>query len=156
MAVLKTPGEPDRNLPSTPVVVPEGKAGPYVLKTHDQDKVGDLEYITYTVEVGNRAKNATWKNVTLVDTLPSEVQLIGQPTLQGKTDGEGLAMVGGSTVTQPIGDIAPGESVKVTYTVQVKKGTAKEVTYKKGTDEAERDKLRKQNTVTQPSRCDRR
>lgn len=28
--------------------------------------------------------------------------------------------------------------------------------YKKGTDEAERDKLRKQNTVTQPSRCDRR
>ncbi|MFP5528370.1 isopeptide-forming domain-containing fimbrial protein [Peptococcus simiae] len=148
VAVLKTPGEPDRNLPSTPVVVPEGKAGPYVLKTHDQDKVGDLEYLTYTVEVGNRSKNATWKNVTLVDTLPSEVQLIGQPTLQGKTDGEGLAMVGGSTVTQPIGDIAPGESVKVTYTVQVKKGTAKEVSYKKGASESELDKLRKQNAVT--------
>ncbi|MFM9414117.1 hypothetical protein ACKQTC_07030 [Peptococcus simiae] len=84
----------------------------------------------------------------LVDTLPSEVQLIGQPTLQGKTDGEGLAMVGGSTVTQPIGDIAPGESVKVTYTVQVKKGTAKEVTYKKGASENELDKLRKQHAVT--------
>lgn len=148
VAVLKTPGEPDRNLPSTPVVVPEGKAGPYVLKTHDQDKVGDLEYLTYTVEVGNRSKTATWKNVTLVDTLPSEVQLIGQPTLQGKTDGEGLAMVGGSTVTQPIGDIAPGESVKVTYTVQVKKGTAKEVTHKKGAPESELDKLRSQYAVT--------
>ncbi|MFM9414531.1 isopeptide-forming domain-containing fimbrial protein, partial [Peptococcus simiae] len=148
VAVLKTPGEPDRNLPSTPVVVPEGKAGPYVLKTHDQDKVGDLEYLTYTVEVGNRSKNATWKNVTLVDTLPSEVQLIGQPTLHGKTDGEGLAMVSGSTVTQPIGDIAPGESVKVTYTVQVKKGTAKEITYKKGASESELDKLRKQHAVT--------
>lgn len=147
VALLKTPGEPDENLPSTPVVVPEGKASPYMLKTHNVDKVGDLEYVTYTVEVGNRSKTATWKNVTVIDNLPKEVQMVGIPVIHGATDGDGMMIAAGNSITQPIGDIKPGNAVKISYTVQVKKGTSKIVKYKKGLDAVALEKLKKDNAI---------
>lgn len=142
-------GSSETKLPSTPIVVPEGKPSPYVTKTHDVEKVGDLEYVTYTVEVGNRGNkdNGTWKDVVLNDVLPEETQLVGNPVVHGRSEVDGLSMISGNNIDQPLGDIKSGESVKVSYTVQVRKGTSKVVFYKKGTDAATLEQLKLNNTV---------
>lgn len=58
-----------------------------------------------------------------------------------------MMIAAGNSITQPIGDIKPGNSVKISYTVQVKKGTSKIVKYKKGLDAVALEKLKKDNAI---------
>lgn len=128
--------------------MPEGKAEPFMTKTHNTETVGDLEFVTYTLEVGNKnTASGSWKNVTVIDNLPKEVQMVGVPVVHGATDGDGMMIAAGNSITQPIGDIKPGNTVKISYTVQVKKGTSKVVKYKKGLDAVALEKLKKENAI---------
>lgn len=135
-------------LPSDTLVMPEGKAEPFMTKTHNTETVGDLEFVTYTLEVGNKnTATGSWKNVTVIDNLPKEVQMVGVPVVHGATGGDGMMIASGNSITQPIGDIKPGNTVKISYTVQVKKGTSKVVKYKKGLDAVALEKLKKENAI---------
>lgn len=128
--------------------MPEGKAEPFMTKTHNTETVGDLEFVTYTLEVGNKnTATGSWKNVTVIDNLPKEVQMVGVPVVHGATDGDSMMIASGNSITRPIGDIKPGNTVKISYTVQVKKGTSKVVKYKKGLDAVALEKLKKENAI---------
>ena len=123
VAVL-TDEDGDQDIPGGPVDVPVDPAAPSVSKTHDVDEVGNLEYVTYTVTVKNGKDGDVWQNVFLEDVLPPETQLVGPPNVDGKG---GDYIMSGNNVQLFLGDLKPGESVDVTYTVQVKKGTQKTI-----------------------------
>ena len=142
VAIL-TDKDGDKDIPSNPVDVPVDPAEPYVSKTHDVESVGDLEYVTYTVTVKNGNKGGPWQDVILEDVLPAETQLVSPPSVNGKG---GDYIRSGNNIQMYLGDLEPGESLEVTYTVQVKKGTQKTIHVPEGEDPTD-DQIR-DNTVT--------
>ena len=142
VAIL-TDKDGDKEIPANPVDVPEVPVTPYVSKTHDVDSVGDMESVVYTVVVQNSSKEGIWKNVMVSDVLPAEVQLLGDPTVNGV--GNLDYSRNGNNVYIYLGDLDPGERAEIKYEVMVKKGTQKTIHVKEGEDPTE-DQIR-DNTV---------
>ena len=68
-----------------------------------------------TVKNGDRA-TAPWRNIIAYDTLPAGVKLIGNVYLDGKV---ALHKLSGNALSVMVGDLAAGESVTVSFDVQV-------------------------------------
>ena len=77
--------------------------------------VGDTFCYEITVKNGDRA-TAPWRNVVAYDTLPAGVKLIGNVYLDGKV---ALHKLSGNALSVLVGDLAAGESVTVSFDVQV-------------------------------------
>ena len=110
-------GEDTTPLPDAGVQIDEGEADPIVTKTASvtEANVGDTISYEITVKNGDRA-TAPWKNVVAYDTLPVGVQLIGNVYLDGKV---ALHKLSGNALSVLVGDLAAGESMTVTFDVQV-------------------------------------
>ena len=134
----------DQDIPSNPVDVPVPDPAPNITKTHDKDSVGDLDTVKYTVTVSNGQNGGVWKNVVLEDYLPPETQLYGVPAVNGQASADYFQSNNGISLI--LGDIEPGNSVEVTYMVQVKKGTQKTIEVEEGTEPTE--EAIRDNTVT--------
>ena len=104
-------------LPDAGVQIDEGEADPIVSKSASTSEanVGDTFTYEITVKNGDRA-TAPWKNVVAYDTLPAGVKLIGNVYLDGKV---ALHKLNGNALSVLIGDLTAGESVTVSFDVQV-------------------------------------
>ena len=110
-------GEDATPLPDAGVQIDEGEADPVVRKSANvtQANVGDTISYEITVKNGDKA-TAPWKNVVVYDTLPAGVKLIGNVYLDGKV---ALHKLSGNALSVLVGDLAAGESMTVTFDVQV-------------------------------------
>lgn len=104
-------------LPDAGVQIDEGEADPVVSKSANvtEANVGDTFRYEITVKNGDKA-TAPWKNVVAYDTLPAGVKLIGNVYLDGKV---ALHKLSGNALSVLVGDLAAGESVTVSFDVQV-------------------------------------
>jgi uncharacterized repeat protein (TIGR01451 family) len=90
--------------------------GVSVTKSDDKDPVIAGTELRYTIEVGN-AGPSTATQLSIVDTLPAEVSLIGLQVEEGS--GNCIESGAGEITCDNIGDLAPGERFKVVITVLV-------------------------------------
>ena len=110
-------GDDQTPLPDAGVQIDEGEADPIVTKSASTSEanVGDTFRYEITVKNGDKA-TAPWKNVVAYDTLPAGVKLIGNVYLDGKV---ALHKLSGNALSVRVGDLAAGESVTVSFDVQV-------------------------------------
>lgn len=110
-------GEDTTPLPDTGVQIDEGEADPVVRKSANvaEAAVGDIIAYTITVKNGDKA-TAPWRNVVAYDTLPAGVKLVGNVYLDGKV---ALYKLSGNALSVLVGDLAAGESMTVSFDVQV-------------------------------------
>ena len=110
-------GEDTTPLPDAGVEIDEGEADPIVSKSANvsEAEVGDTFTYEITVKNGDKA-TAPWKNVTAYDTLPAGVKLIGNVYINNEV---ALYKLSGNALSVLIGDLAAGESVTVSFDVQV-------------------------------------
>ena len=110
-------GDDQTPLPDAGVQIDEGEADPIVSKSANvsEANVGDTFRYEITVKNGDRA-TAPWKNVTAHDTLPAGVKLIGNVYIDNEV---ALYKLSGNALSVLIGDLAAGESVTVSFDVQV-------------------------------------
>ena len=117
-AIVKGPnGQPDIPVSDSGTHIDNGKIEPFSSKTANKDKVNVGETVMYTVEVGNRSSaTAAWKNVVMTDTLPDGVRLLNGVSANGAP----VAFTADNGVlAAKLGNIAPGETLKVKYEVLV-------------------------------------
>ena len=114
---ILTDGDDQTPLPDAGVQIDEGEADPIVSKSANvtEANVGDTISYTITAKNGDKA-TAPWRNVVAYDTLPAGVQLIGNVYLDGKV---ALHKLSGNALSVLVGDLAAGESVTITFDVQV-------------------------------------
>lgn len=114
---ILTDGDEQTPLPDVGVQIDEGEADPIVTKSASTSEanVGDTFRYEITVKNGDKA-TAPWKNVVAYDTLPAGVKLIGNVYLDGKV---ALHKLSGNALSVRVGDLAAGESVTVSFDVQV-------------------------------------
>ncbi len=114
---ILTDGDEQTPLPDAGVEIDEGEANPIVSKTANvsEAEVGDTFTYEITVKNGDKA-TAPWQNVVAYDTLPAGVQLVGNVYLDGKV---ALHKLSGNALSVMVGDLAAGESVTVSFDVQV-------------------------------------
>ena len=114
---ILTDGDQQTPLPDAGVEIDEGEADPVVSKSANvtEAKVGDTFTYEITVKNGDRA-TAPWRNIIAYDTLPAGVKLIGNVYLDGKV---ALHKLSGNALSVMVGDLAAGESVTVSFDVQV-------------------------------------
>lgn len=110
-------GEDTTPLPDAGVQIDEGEADPVVSKSANvaEAAVGDIIAYTITVKNGDKA-TAPWRNVVAYDTLPAGVKLVGNVYLDSKV---ALHKLSGNALSVLVGDLAAGESMTVTFDVQV-------------------------------------
>ena len=110
-------GEDTTPLPDAGVQIDEGEADPVVSKSANvsEAEVGDTISYAIAVKNGDHA-TAPWKNVVAYDTLPAGVKLVGNVYLDGKV---ALHKLSGNALSVLVGDLAAGESMTVTFDVQV-------------------------------------
>lgn len=115
-AVLQD-GEDTTPLPDAGVQIDEGEADPVVSKSANvtEANVGDTIPYEITVKNGDHA-TAPWRNVVAYDTLPAGVKLVGNVYLDGKV---ALHKLSGNALSVLVGDLAAGESMTMTFDVQV-------------------------------------
>ena len=114
---ILTDGDDQTPLPDAGVQIDEGEADPIVTKSASvtEAKVGDT--FTYEIMIKNSDRaTAPWRNVVAYDTLPAGVQLVGNVYLDGKV---ALHKLNGNALSVMVGDLAAGESVTVSFDVQV-------------------------------------
>ena len=105
------------------VTIDSGSILPFATKTPDKTEVNPGDTVTYTVSVGNNASaNSAVLNAVMTDTIPegmtfvkNTVSIGDQPTINYQYNGK--------TLTVPVGDLAPGATVDVTFDVTIDKGT---------------------------------
>ena len=109
-------------MPDGGVQIDEGKAAPIVNKSASVTtaKVGDTFTYTITAKNGNKA-TAAWKNVVMNDTLPTGVKLVGGVYVNNEF---ALYHLSGNALSVLVGDLEPGESVEITFDVQVLENAA--------------------------------
>lgn len=114
---ILTDGDEQTPLPDAGVQIDEGEADPIVTKAASvsEANVGDTFTYEITVKNGDKA-TAPWKNVTAYDTLPAGVKLIGNVYINNEV---ALYKLSGNALSVLIGDLAAGESVTVSFDVQV-------------------------------------
>lgn len=114
---ILTDGDKQTPLPDAGVQIDEGEADPIVSKSvsTSEANVGDTFTYEITVKNGDRA-TAPWKNVVAYDMLPAGVKLIGNVYLDGEV---ALHKLNGNALSVMVGDLAAGESVTVSFDVQV-------------------------------------
>ena len=114
---ILTDGDEQTPLPDAGVEIDEGEADPIVTKAASvsEANVGDTFTYEITVKNGDKA-TAPWRNVVAYDTLPAGVQLVGNVYLDGKV---ALHKLSGNALSVLVGDLAAGESVIVSFDVQV-------------------------------------
>ena len=114
---ILTDGDEQTPLPDAGVEIDEGEADPIVSKSANvsEAEVGDTFTYEITVKNGDKA-TAPWKNVTAYDTLPAGVKLIGNVYIDNEV---ALYKLSGNALSVLIGDLAAGESVTVSFDVQV-------------------------------------
>ena len=114
---ILTDGDEQTPLPDAGVEIDEGEADPIVTKAASvsEANVGDTFTYEITVKNGDKA-TAPWRNVVAYDTLPAGVQLVGNVYLDGKV---ALHKLNGNALSVLVGDLAAGESVTVSFDVQV-------------------------------------
>lgn len=114
---ILTDGDEQTPLPDVGVQIDEGEADPIVTKSASVSEANVGNTFTYeiTVKNGDRA-TAPWKNVVAYDTLPAGVKLIGNVYLDGKV---ALHKLNGNALSVMVGDLAAGESVVISFDVQV-------------------------------------
>ena len=114
---ILTDGDDQTPLPDAGVQIDEGEADPIVTKSASvsEANVGDTFRYEITVKNGDHA-TAPWRNVVAYDTLPAGVQLVGNVYLDGKV---ALHKLNGNALSVMVGDLAAGESVTVSFDVQV-------------------------------------
>ena len=117
-AIVKGPdGQPDIPVSDPGTQIDPGTAEPFSEKTANKDKVNVGETVMYTVEVGNRSSaTAAWKNVVMTDTLPDGVCLLNNATANGEPV---TFSADNGVLIAKLGNIAPGETLKVKYEVLV-------------------------------------
>ena len=110
-------GDDQTPLPDAGVQIDEGEADPIVSKSANvsEANVGDTFRYEITVKNGDKA-TAPWRNIIAYDTLPAGVKLIGNVYLDGKV---ALHKLSGNALSVMVGDLAAGESVTVSFDVQV-------------------------------------
>ena len=110
-------GDDQTPLPDAGVQIDEGEADPLVSKSASvsEAEVGDTFTYEITVKNGDKA-TAPWKNVTAYDTLPAGVKLFGNVYLDGKV---ALHKLNGNALSVLVGDLVAGESVVISFDVQV-------------------------------------
>ena len=110
-------GEDTTPLPDAGVQIDEGEVEPIVSKSANvsEAKVGDTISYKITVKNGEHA-TAPWKNIVAYDTLPAGVKLVGNVYLDDKV---ALHKLSGNALSVLVGDLAAGESMTVTFDVQV-------------------------------------
>ena len=114
---ILTDGDEQTPLPDAGVKIEKGEADPIVSKTANvsEAEVGDT--FTYEITVKNGDKvTVPWKNVVAYDTLPAGVKLIGNVYLDDKV---ALHKLSGNALSVLVGDLAAGESVAISFDVQV-------------------------------------
>lgn len=116
-AAILMDGDDQTPLPDAGVQIDEGEADPIVTKSASvtEADVGDTFTYEITVKNGDKA-TAPWRNVVAYDTLPAGVQLIGNVYLDGKV---ALHKLSGNALSVLVGDLGAGESVTVSFDVQV-------------------------------------
>lgn len=117
-AVVKGPdGQPDIPVSDPGTQIDLGNIEPFSSKSANKEKVNVGETVLYTVEVGNRSSaTATWKDVVMTDTLPDGVRLMNSVSANGAS----VAFTADNGIlTAKLGNIAPGETIKVKYEVLV-------------------------------------
>lgn len=109
-------------MPDGGVQIDEGNAAPIVKKSASVTtaNVGDTFTYTITAKNGNKA-TAAWKNVVMTDTLPTGVKLVGGVYLNNEF---ALYNLSGNALSVLVGDLEPGESVEITFDVQVLESAA--------------------------------
>ena len=114
---ILTDGNEQTPLPDAGVQINKGEADPIVTKSASVTKadIGDMFTYEITVKNGDKA-TAPWKNVVAYDTLPAGVKLIGNVYLDGKV---ALHKLNGNALSVLVGDLAAGESVVISFDVQV-------------------------------------
>ena len=114
---ILTDGDNQTPLPDAGVQIDEGEADLIVTKSASvtEADVGDTFTYEITVKNGDRA-TAPWKNVVAYDTLPAGVKLIGNVYLDGKV---ALHKLNGNALSVMVGHLAAGESVVISFDVQV-------------------------------------
>ena len=114
---ILTDGDEQTPLPDAGVQIDEGEADPIVSKSASvtEADVGDTFSYTITVKNGDKA-TAPWRNVVAYDTLPAGIKLIGNVYLDGKV---ALHKLSGNALSVLVGDLAAGESVVISFDVQV-------------------------------------
>ncbi len=114
---ILTDGDEQTPLPDAGVEIDEGEADPIVSKSASvtEADVGDTFSYTITVKNGDKA-TAPWRNVVAYDTLPAGIKLIGNVYLDGKV---ALHKLSGNALSVLVGDLAAGESVVISFDVQV-------------------------------------
>ena len=114
---ILTDGDDQTPLPDAGVQIDEGEADPIVSKSANvsEANVGDTFRYEITVKNGDKA-TAPWRNIIAYDTLPAGVKLIGNVYLDGKV---ALHKLSGNALSVMVGDLAAGESVTVSFDVQV-------------------------------------
>lgn len=110
-------GKDTTPLPDAGVQIDEGEADPIVTKTVSaaEANVGDTFSYEIMVKNGDHA-TAPWKNIVAYDTLPAGVKLVGNVYLDEKV---ALHKLSGNALSVLVGDLAAGESMTVTFDVQV-------------------------------------
>ena len=116
-AAILMDGDDQTPLPDAGVQIDEGEADPLVSKSASvsEAEVGDTFTYEITVKNGDKA-TAPWKNVTAYDTLPAGVKLFGNVYLDGKV---ALHKLNGNALSVLVGDLVAGESVVISFDVQV-------------------------------------
>lgn len=114
---ILTDGDKQTPLPDAGVQIDGGEADPIVNKTASvtEAEVGGTFAYEITVKNGNHA-TAPWKNVVVYDTLPAGVKLVGGVYIDNRS---ALYKLNGSALSVLVGDLAAGESVVVSFEVQV-------------------------------------
>lgn len=143
-------GEEETEVPSNPVEVPIDPAKPSITKVANKHEVTDLEEFEYKVTVKNDTEGDVWKNVTVSDELPKEVSLVSGPFIDGKLDSNYYKS--GNVIGIDLVELKPGETVEITYIVQVRKGTQKTIRYDENEEQDVIDKMRQDNTITLTNR----
>ena len=110
-------GQPDIPVSDPGINVDPGKVEPFSSKTANKEEVNVGETVMYTVEIGNRSNaTATWKDVVMTDNLPDGVRLLNNVTANGAPV---AFSADNGVLTAKLGNIAPGETLKVKYEVLV-------------------------------------
>lgn len=125
-AALIDPEDPDTEIPvpSSSVEVQQGNPHPVITVDQDKTTAKDLEQVNYTVTVSNSTKDgntSTWKNARLTWTIPSVTNKADEIYIDGEADN--MYVREGNVFTVPLGDLKPGESRTVKYTLEVRQGT---------------------------------
>jgi len=122
VAVLNSANHPDVEAPDDGVAVEDGEAAPEVTKTADRAAAQVGDRVTYTITIANgRQATVPWRDIVLTDELDprlifehGSVYLNRQSVSYSYEDG---------VITVPIGNLAPGEQVVVTFRARIADGT---------------------------------